>query len=247
MAHVGFSGSSRSPGPSGSPGRYLTGLCVATLGLCAAGWLALAPAAFGYRGAGVARHPAAAHAMALHRAALADWATAAGLGAVSLVTLICWVVAWRRTLRADRILPPASRRRARREARAQWRREQGGGAGVRTPDPAQVLSELRALLTPLLAQLAANGPAANGPAANGPAANGPAANGRVPDGRAQGGRVPDGRVPEEQREYGLYPPAPTSYDLPAVPAARSGGSAAMPSGPVGDGLLMAGYGEEEAW
>ena len=232
MGHVGFSGSSHSPGPSGSPGRYLTGLCVATLGLCAAGWLALAPAAFGYRGAEVARHPAAAHAMALHRAALTDWATAAGLGAVSLVTLICWVVAWRRALRADRILPPASRRQARREARAQWRREQGGGAGVRTPDPAQVLSELRALLTPLLAQLAANGLAANGLAANGPAANGPAAN---------------GRVPEEPREYGLYPPAPTSYDLPAVPAARSGGSAAMPSGPVGDGLPMVGYGEEEAW
>ena len=40
MGFVGF------PGPMG---RYLSGLCVATLGLCAAGWLALAPVAFGYR------------------------------------------------------------------------------------------------------------------------------------------------------------------------------------------------------
>jgi hypothetical protein len=39
-------------GFSGQVGRYLSGLCVATLGLCAAGWLALAPVAFGYRSAG---------------------------------------------------------------------------------------------------------------------------------------------------------------------------------------------------
>jgi hypothetical protein len=36
----------------GQAGRYVSGLCVATLGLCAAGWLALAPVAFGYRSAG---------------------------------------------------------------------------------------------------------------------------------------------------------------------------------------------------
>ena len=34
-------------GFSGPVGRYLPGLCVATLGLCAAGWLALAAAGFG--------------------------------------------------------------------------------------------------------------------------------------------------------------------------------------------------------
>lgn len=39
----------------GQAGRYVSGLCVATLGLCAAGWLALAPVAFGYRSAGRAR------------------------------------------------------------------------------------------------------------------------------------------------------------------------------------------------
>ena len=36
-------------GVPGPVGRYMSGLCVATLGLGAAGWLALAPVAFGYR------------------------------------------------------------------------------------------------------------------------------------------------------------------------------------------------------
>lgn len=127
----------------GQAGRYVSGLCVATLGLCAAGWLALAPVAFGYRSAGRAG-------TSLHRAAWADWATAAALALVSLVTLACWVVAWRRRLRADGILARASRRQARRETRAQRRRERDGEGAARAPDPAQVLSELRALLTPLL-------------------------------------------------------------------------------------------------
>jgi len=69
---------------------------------------------------------------------------------VSLVTLACWVVAWRRRLRGDGILARASRRQARREARAQRRHERDGEGAARTPDPAQLLSELRALLTPLL-------------------------------------------------------------------------------------------------
>ena len=111
-------------GCPGQAGRYVSGLCVAALGLCAAGWLALAPVAFGYRGADRA--------------------------GVSLVTLACWVVAWRRRLRADGILARASRRQARREARAQRRRQRDGEGAARTPDPVQVLSELRALLTPLL-------------------------------------------------------------------------------------------------
>ena len=127
----------------GQAGRYVSGLCVATLGLCAAGWLALAPVAFGYRSAGWAG-------TSLHRAAWADWATAAALALVSLVTLACWVVAWRRRLRADGILARASRRQARRETRARRRRERDGEGAARTPDPAQVLSELRTLLTPLL-------------------------------------------------------------------------------------------------
>src|SRR2546430_8214067 len=127
----------------GQAGRYVSGLCVATLGLCAAGWLALAPVAFGYRSTGRAG-------TSLHRAAWADWATAAALALVSLVTLACWVVAWRRRLRADGLLAQASRRQARRGTRAQRRRERHGEGAARTPDPAQVLSELRTLLTPLL-------------------------------------------------------------------------------------------------
>ena len=132
-------------GFSGQVGRYLSGLCVATLGLCAAGWLALAPVAFGYRSAG-------GPGTSLHRAAWADWATAAGLAVVSLVTLACWIAAWRRRLRADGILVRASRRQARRESRAQRRRQYDDETAVRTPDPAQVLSELRTMLTTLLAQ-----------------------------------------------------------------------------------------------
>ena len=124
----------------GSVGRYLSGLCVAILGLCAAAWLALGPMAFGYHGNGQ------------HKAMLTDRATGAGLAVVSLGTLALWVIAWRRALRADGILPGTSRRQARREARARRRRERGDGAPAGVPDPARVLSDLRALLTPLLAE-----------------------------------------------------------------------------------------------
>jgi hypothetical protein len=71
---------------------------------------------------------------------------------VSLVTLACWIAAWRRRLRADGILVRASRRQARRESRAQRRRQRDDETAFRPPDPAQVLSELRTLLTPLLAE-----------------------------------------------------------------------------------------------
>jgi hypothetical protein len=138
-----------STGVPGQVGRYLSGLCVAALGLCAAGWLALAPVAFGYRSAG--RAGTSLPSAGLQRAAWAGWGTAAGLAVVSLVTLACWIAAWRRRLRSDGILARAARRQARREARAWRRRGHDGEAPARTPDPAQVLSELRTLLTPLLA------------------------------------------------------------------------------------------------
>src|SRR6266567_8121692 len=130
MGLGGFPGSGGSVRYLGYLGRYLSGLCVATLGLCAAGWLALAPAAFGYRSAG--RPGAALHSGALHRATLTDRATAVGLAAVSLITLVSWAVAWRRRLRADGILARTSRRQARREARAQRRRERDGEAAAST-------------------------------------------------------------------------------------------------------------------
>ena len=196
----------------GQAGRYVSGLCVATLGLCAAGWLALAPVAFGYRSAGWAG-------TSLHRAAWADWATAAALALVSLVTLACWVVAWRRRLRADGILARASRRQARRETRARRRRERDGEGAARTPDPAQVLSELRTLLTPLLPEPAV-----------------PAESAVPPEpGEAAGWAERAG--PDENHRPGA----------PAVPHPRSGGLPAMESVLAGAELLMVGCGEEEAW
>jgi hypothetical protein len=191
----------------GSVGRYLSGLCVAILGLCAAGWLALAPMAFGYRGNGQ------------QKAVLTDRATGVGLAVVSLVTLALWVIAWRRMLRADGILPGTSRRQARREARARRRRERDVEAPVGVPDPARVLSDLRALLTPLLAEPTTPDE-------------------RTPD--EQAARVPAPRNgPEDEAED---EPA-----RPVVPHARSGGLAAMESMLAGAELLMVGVGEEEAW
>jgi hypothetical protein len=143
--------------------RYMSGLCVAVLGLCAAGWLALTPVAFGYRGPGLpsaglpsAGLPSAGLPSAgLQRAVLADRATAGGLAVASLLTLLAWILAWRRKLRADGVLPTRiSRGQTRREAREQRWRELATEKDVApsTPDPAQVLSELRALLLPLLAE-----------------------------------------------------------------------------------------------
>ena len=206
----------------GSVGRYLSGLCVAILGLCAAGWLALAPMAFGYRGNGQ------------QKAVLTDRATGVGLAVVSLVTLALWVIAWRRTLRADGILPGTSRRQARREARARRRRERDVEAPAGVPDPARVLSDLRALLTPLLAE-------PTGP-------DEPTPEERTPDERA-----PDERAPDEQAACVPAPrngPEDEAEDEPArpvVPHARSGGLAAMESMLAGAELLMVGVGEEEAW
>src|SRR5712691_8314698 len=126
----------------GSVGRYVSGLCVAILGLCAAGWLA-----------------------------------------------------------------------------------RGGGAAAGVPDPGRVLSDLRALLTPLLAEPTA------------------------PDEQAPDEQAPDEQAPDEQA---ARVPAPRNEPedepaLPVVPHARSGGRAAMESMLAGADRLMVGAGEEEAW
>src|SRR5579859_4303532 len=124
-------------GPSaypGSIGRYLSGLCVAGLGLCAAGWLVLTPFAFGYQSRG------------WHNATLTDLATGSGLAVICVVTLLAWTVAWRRTLRADGVLS----RPERRAARVLHRRGRTAGAQAETADPEQVLTALRALLAPVL-------------------------------------------------------------------------------------------------
>jgi len=123
-------------------GRYLAGLCVSALGACAGGWLVLTPFAFGYHARG--------------RVTVTDFATGGGLVIVSLATLTCWALAWRRKLRADGVLRPRQSRRSRRSVRRQARAEQLVRATRKpelavAPDPAQVLTDLRALLTPLLA------------------------------------------------------------------------------------------------
>jgi hypothetical protein len=215
--------------------RYISGLCVAVIGLCASGWLVLAPVAFGYQGS-------APHQTALHRTALADRATGGGLAVVSLLTLIFWAIAWRQKLRADGVLPRMSRRRARREERDARRRDAAGQAES-APDPAQVLSELRALLLPLLIE----SPAAPAePVAPAPAA--PAEPVVVPELHHHG------VVPEPRSELAPFrlPGGTLEASEPAVPldqltAPAPSGIAAIESMLAGAELSMVGCGEEETW
>jgi len=239
--------------------RYMSGLCVAVTGLCASGWLVLAPVAFGYRGS-------APHQTAPHQTALADRATGGGLAVVSLLTLIFWAIAWRRKLRADGVLPRSSRRRARREER-DVRRRAAAGQAESTPDPAQVLSELRALLLPLLAESPAAPALAESPAA--PAAAEPVGalaepaavpapaaaaepvvvpelhhHGAVPEPRSElePARLPEG-TPEFAAALVPVPAVPLDQLTPPVPS----GIAAIESMLAGAELSMVGCGEEEAW
>ena len=88
--------------------RYLSGLCVAGLGLCGGGWLIVAAVAFGGESAG--------------RAGRVNLLTGVVLVAMSCLSLVCWSCAWRQRLRADGVLadrfPLVSRREARRNRRA---------------------------------------------------------------------------------------------------------------------------------
>jgi hypothetical protein len=186
---------------------------VAALGLCVAGWLVLMPLAFGNRGRGP-------HQAALAEAALTERATGGGLALVSLVTLLAWAIAWRRKLRADGIVAPTSRRQSWRVARALRRRERESDKAGSAPDPAQVLSELRALLIPLLAEPANGRPADGEPAGREPAAGKPAAS--VPAASPGVAGIPAPR--KEQEAFGVpdgfqslagdpdyYEPGPEGY------------------------------------
>jgi hypothetical protein len=243
--------------------RYMSGLCVAVIGLCASGWLVLAPVAFGYRGP------------APHRTVLADRATGGGLAMVSLLTLIFWAIAWRRKLRADGVLPRMSRRRARREERDV--RRAAAGRAETAPDPAQVLTELRALLLPLLAE----SPAALEPAPVPATAAEPVVvpelhhHGAVPEPRSElePFRRPEGAPEATEPDHGetaeaaagepaapaAQPAGPDSYPfaaalvpVPAVPLDQlappaPSGISAIESMLAGAELSMVGCGEEEAW
>ena len=86
--------------------RYLSGLCVAGLGLCGGGWLIVATVAFGGADGGAGR---------------VNLATGAGLVLASCAALAAWAVAWRRRMRTDGVLARrfllVSRREARRNRR----------------------------------------------------------------------------------------------------------------------------------
>src|SRR5579863_7615127 len=88
--------------------RYLSGLCVAALGLCGGGWLVVAALAFGGESAGDAGR--------------VNLLTGAALIAVGSLSLLCWARLWRQRMRADGVLadrfPLVSRRQARRNRRA---------------------------------------------------------------------------------------------------------------------------------
>jgi hypothetical protein len=237
-----------------SSSRYLAGLSAAALALVAGGWLVLTPFAFGYRSGG--------------RLAVTALATGGALALAALVTVACWALAWRRRLRADGVLPPRQSRRSLRSARRQARAEQLVRATSQrelavAPDPAQVLTDLRALLTPLLGSespvlradesvIVRPDPAVPDPAVPDPAVPEPAEPqpGEPQPGVSQPGerqpRVPEPAVPDHDRM-----PAPPGHlrgtrsasFLAAQPDATRYADDLM----RGAELLMVGSGEEEAW
>ena len=160
---------------------------------------------------------------------LTDRATAAALAAVSLVTLVCAILTWRRRLRADGILST-------RETRASRRRTRDTGAEP-APDPTQVLSDLRVLLASMMAESAGSAADGRGPAAV-----------TIPAPRnepAPGSRA--GAEPGTQPKPGGQP-EPGTQDEPGGPAEPGqNGLAAMEPMLAGAELLMVGCGEEEAW
>lgn len=205
--------------------RYLAGLCVAALGLCAGGWLVLTPFAFGYPG----------HS----RAAVTALATGGGLATVCAVALACWALLWRRKLRADGVLSARPAHRSRRSMRRQERAERLVAAARQrelqtAPDPAQVLTDLRALLTPLLADSGVKlvpSPAGERAAAEEPVVEEPVAEEPV--------QVP-GHLRGTRSAAFLAP-------RPADPAVQLDAAPPVDSLLRGAELLMVGTGEEEAW
>ena len=187
---MGGGGSPRHANPAG---RYLSGLCAAGLGLCAAGWLVLTPFAFGYRGT-------------LHGATPTDLATGSGLAAVCLVTLVAWDAAWRRALQADGVLtgPPGS------PPQAQDRQARDVAASP-APEPDQLLTALRALLAqPALAAGPASAAAA--PAGSvGPAPAAAPAGSVIPEPR-NGAEPANGIAVIESRLAGAEPLMPGYED-----------------------------------
>jgi hypothetical protein len=204
----------------------MAGLCVAALGVCAGGWLVLTPFAFGYPGRG--------------RAAVTALGTGGALVAVCVAALACWAALWRRKLRADGVLPARQSRRSRRSARRQARAEHLVRAArqrelVAAPDPAQVLTDLRALLTPLLAEGVDLVPAPEGA--------------EVPAVPAEPAELVE--VPEDSRQVQApgHLRGTRSASFFADPRSADSAGTEPDDGSLlrGAELLMVGTGEEEAW
>ncbi|HEY1624877.1 MAG TPA: hypothetical protein VGG16_13865 [Streptosporangiaceae bacterium] len=239
-------------------GRYIAGLCASALGLCAGGWLVLTPFAFGYRGRG--------------REAVTALATGGGLIVISSLMLLCWALAWRRRLRVDGVLAPRRSRAAQRKAERSAKRQARAERLVRVsrqhelesaPDPAQVLTDLRALLTPLLsaaeesvsivpAREPAPTPAETVAAETAPAETGPASVEMVAITETSRGEVSRPEVNREVQAPGHLRGARSAsfFALPKQADAESEFDAEpIPADSLmrGAELLMVGTGEEESW
>jgi hypothetical protein len=214
-------------------GRYLTGLCVTALGVCAGGWLMLTPFAFGYPGRG--------------RAAVTALGTGGALVVTCLAALTCWALLWRRRLRAEGVLTMRPTRRSRRSARRQTKAERLVRASrqralVTAPDPAQVLTDLRALLTPLLTEASVeivHATPAPAPAREPEPEPEPELEPVPVPGHLRGTRSASFLTAPRPRQAADPDPDPDSDEEPlkctADPLLR------------GAGLLVVGSGEEEAW
>jgi hypothetical protein len=97
--------------------RYLSGLCVAGLGLCGGSWLIVAAVAFGGKSAGLAGR--------------VNLLTGVGLIALSCLSLVCWSFAWRQRMRVDGVLADqnqlVSKHEARRNSRTLGRDDRRAG------------------------------------------------------------------------------------------------------------------------
>jgi hypothetical protein len=111
--------------------RYLAGLITAAAALGVGAWLLLAPYALDYPSGGTASN--------------VDLWTGAGVCALSLVTIVVWVRAWRTRLRDDGLLPE--------------RPVPQPGVPEEPPIPAATaptIEDLHSLLKPLVTALAAD-------------------------------------------------------------------------------------------
>ena len=130
-------------------GQYLVGLCLAGLGVCAAGWLVVMALAFAWPASG---SPGGRW----NDATVATLATGAWLALISSVTFVCWARAWWRALRADGVLAgtaPGPRQPSRSVTLSDSEAEP-----VRPASADRMLSELRELLIPLVSSPEAQPP-----------------------------------------------------------------------------------------